>query len=195
MKHSIKTKWLLTIAIIVLPVAFVWIYLIGTDQTHVIRDNWKVTKALITLRSEPNNLSATIMAGEGLYGLRKYQKAAEYYLTATTLNPKADGAWNSLGNTYRELSLYNDAERAYKQAITLNADEPVYYLNLADLYKRLPAMQGSRDKQIITTLEAGLKATDSDKSLLNTIIDYYQQLGDTKKVEKYQKLLEEVSSK
>lgn len=190
MKHSSRTKWLLVIAIIVLPIVIIFGYLFATGQSHIIQDNWKVTRAMMTLKNRPNSLSATIMAGEGLYGLRKYQRAAEYYLTATTLNPDADFVWNSLGNTYRELSLYSEAESAYKQAIVIKNDVAVYYSNLADLYKRLPEMQGSRDKQIVQTLEDGLKATENNKSLLKAIIDYYQQLGDEKNVAKYQALLE-----
>jgi tetratricopeptide (TPR) repeat protein len=190
MKHSSQTKWLLVIAIIVLPIVVIFGYLFATGQAHIVKDNWKVTTALITLKQHPSSLSATIMAGEGFYGLRKYQRAAEYYLTATTMSPDADFVWNSLGNTYRELSLYSEAESAYKQAIVIKSNVAIYYSNLADLYKRLPEMQGSRDKQIVQTLEDGLKATDNDKILLNAIIDYYQQLGDTKKVEKYQVVLD-----
>lgn len=190
MEHSLGKKWLIVIAIVIVPILLVWGYLGMTKQTHLIQDNWKLTKALITLSRRPSNISATILAGEGYYGLKQYQRAAEYYLTATRLNSDADFVWNALGNTYRELSLYNDAERSYNQAIAINSDVPTYYLNLADLYKRLPALQGSRDKQIVATLTAGLKATDNDPDLLRAIVDYYQQAGDPKQADKYQKLLD-----
>jgi len=184
-----RTKIFLTFAIILLPVLLTLGVLGLTNRTHLIQDNWKVIRAMITLSTQPTSLSATLMAGEGFYGLGKYQRAAEYYLTATTLNPAADMAWNSLGNAYRQLSLYNEAESAYKQAIELDADTPVYYLNLADLYKRLPALEGSRDKQIVATLEAGLKATDNHEILLSAIVDYYEQTGDTKTADKYREMI------
>ena len=189
MRSAVRIKLLVTLGVIFVPMAAAFGYLGGTGQLHRIVDNWTVMVAVIELRQHPDNLSATIRAGQAFYGLESYQKAADYYLQATTSSPQADLAWNGLGNAYRELSRYEDAEMAYRQAIIIQPQTAVYYLNLADLYKRWPAVNSISDKEIKTTLEAGAKATDNDVALVRALVEYYTRVGDSKTADKYQKLL------
>lgn len=43
-------------------------------------------------------------------------------------------AYDNIGVCYEKLNLFDEAEAAYKKAISLNSEEPLYYSNLAQLY-------------------------------------------------------------
>lgn len=43
-------------------------------------------------------------------------------------------AYDNIGVCYEKLNLFDEAEVAYKKAISLNSEEPLYYSNLAQLY-------------------------------------------------------------
>lgn len=150
-----------------------------------------VLAAIMELRRNPNNFEAAIQAGVGYYNLSNMNKAEEYYLKATGLDPTAALPWNNLGNTYREMLRFEDAEAAYQHAIALQPEIPTSYLNLANLYNRWPIDElGDRHPKILDILLEGLKATNRDVHILQALVDYYKNQGDEGRAEEYQKEIE-----
>ena len=85
-------------------------------------------------------------------------------------------AWNELGDVYYNLGEYDEAIRAYNQAIELDYDGGQVYSNLASIY----ANQG-RLAEAIPLLQKGIKLSDNtaDKALLwNRLGDAYRKLDD-----------------
>lgn len=181
-------KLKLVLAIIFLPIILALIILFATGNLGIVRANLLVVQATFELKLNPDNLSAVLRAGEGFYGLKNYTKSASYYTRATEIAPNADLGWNGLGNAYRELSRYNDAEASYLRAISAGPKTVVYYLNLANLYQFWPTTP--RDQEAGTILEDGAKATDNDQDIVKALVEYYSRIGDPKNLAKWQGLSE-----
>jgi tetratricopeptide (TPR) repeat protein len=67
--------------------------------------------------------------GSALLGLHQYQNALKSCSQATTLQPKADLAWNCRGEASYNLDKYDEAFAAFKQAIAINPQNATFWLN------------------------------------------------------------------
>jgi len=132
--------------------------------------------------------------GVGYYNLNQFSNAADYYQKALVIQPVSAEAFNDLGNAYRELLRYGDAETAYKHAIMAKSDWPTVYLNLAELYQRWPSDKQNHSAQAAKVLKDGLLATKNDPAILKALVDYYQAAGDTKTAAIYSAQLQAAQS-
>lgn len=164
-----KRRWIWWVVGILAALVVLGLWQLATPNSQM-NNYYKVNRALAVLKRDPGNFAATIQAGTGYYALRQYSLSIQLYEKAVEINPQADTIWNYLGNAYREATRYGDAERAYNTAIKLQADIPVYYLNLVDLYKRWSFADHTQD--IKKALEAGVKATGNDPALVQALEEY-----------------------
>ncbi|AMO67456.1 tetratricopeptide repeat protein [Zhongshania aliphaticivorans] len=65
----------------------------------------------------------------------KNDEAMRYFHRALYLDPQAGHIWGNLGTLFRRLGHQQDAELAYRQALTLNINDQVAISNLSRLYR------------------------------------------------------------
>lgn len=65
---------------------------------------------------------------------KEYHKAIDYLKTAYKDNPKSVHIYNRLGMALRKIGRFEDSEKAYKQAISLQKEDEYLHFNLARLY-------------------------------------------------------------
>ena len=63
--------------------------------------------------------------------------ALEYYQKALHINEKIAGTWSNMGNTYKELLKYNEAEACYDRAISLEKTNYIAWFNKGTLLHKL----------------------------------------------------------
>jgi predicted Zn-dependent protease len=68
--------------------------------------------------------------------LGKYKEALSYAENLIIKEPNNPYYWNTFGIVLTYLDLFDDAEKSFKKAISLKADEGVFYYNLGNLYER-----------------------------------------------------------
>lgn len=81
------------------------------------------------------NLAIASMNADG--GKEYYEKAEKALLRAIQINSREPVAYNQLGLLYRRTGRFEDARKSYRQAITLDSDYTMPYLNmgiLCDIY-------------------------------------------------------------
>ena len=61
-----------------------------------------------------------LLKGESLIKERRYEVAIEYLTNAVRLLPKNPQAWNHLGLAYHGAGQFDQAQRAYRQALQLD---------------------------------------------------------------------------
>ena len=81
----------------------------------------------------PGDEEAHLLKGNLLFGLQEYHQAIESYQTAIDIDPKMPIPYNQLGYCQRALGSYGKAEKAFKQYIALNAQNPNAYDSYAEL--------------------------------------------------------------
>lgn len=141
--------------------------------------------ALIRIQQHPEDPDAYLAAGVASYGLKEYVAAERYYAKALSLQETAL-AHNNLGNTYREMLKYTDAEASYKKAIELSPASVTSYLNLANLYKSWPDEAGDKTPEIPKLLTEALGKTERNINILYALIDYYRSVGEEAEADKLQ---------
>ena len=182
-----KKFWPLAVLLAVLILGGVWYRFLGPGEfsARALKAYNTAFAAVLELRRNPNNFSAAMRAGVGYYNLSLMNKSAEYYLKATDIDPMAALPWNNLGNAYRELLRYQDAESAYKRSIELQPELPTSYLNLANLYTLWPEDEANKRPLVLPTLLAALDATKRDVRVLQSLADYYNSQGNSDQADKY----------
>src|SRR5262245_22457673 len=75
-----------------------------------------------------------LLQGERLIHEGNYAHAVRRLEEATRLLPKEARAWNHLGLAYHGSGQFNDAIKAYQQALALDRNLAVGHLNLGTLY-------------------------------------------------------------
>ncbi len=72
-----------------------------------------------------------IFEGNTSRNLRNYLKAEEAYSRATSLNPQDSRAIYGLGNIYSDQQRWEEAEKAYRQAIKIDPDNPAAHIAIS----------------------------------------------------------------
>ena len=84
------------------------------------------------------------------------EAAIEAILEAIKLNPSAATPYNSLGNIQFADGQYEQARRAYRQAIKLDDENPIFHLNLSSVLRQTGDEEGSkREREFYMRLSAG----------------------------------------
>lgn len=103
------------------------------------------------IKENHNSLDILFVMGEILLRKEKFNDALIYFKKYLIMKDREDKkpafnlsivdayyyehkAYDNIGVCYEKLNLLNEAEVAYKKAISLNNNEPQYYANLAQLY-------------------------------------------------------------
>lgn len=146
--------------------------------------------ATMRIKQNPDDPAAHFAAGVASYGLKEYVAAERHYLKSLELEETAL-VHNNLGNTYREMQKFTDAEASYKKAVAITPNTVTSYLNLANLYKTWPEDE-NKAAEIPILLNDALVKTDRDINILYALVDYYRSEGDDATADKLQ---EEINQK
>ena len=92
----------------------------------------EVAAQLETARKEPNNFDAQIKAAQLYYQIQRYDQAIEFLLKANTLKPTDYQTVVALGVTNLDAGHYETAEKWYRAAMKIQADDTMVLAGLAD---------------------------------------------------------------
>lgn len=87
-------------------------------------------------------------------GRRAFERAAEEFIAAQTLNADRPESRTGLGAFYFRQGRFGEAEAEYKAALRLSPQFAPAFVNLADLYR-----QRNREVEALATLREGVKAS------------------------------------
>ena len=73
----------------------------------------------------------------GMIYMNNYNKSKEYFLECIKLDDRAHESYNNLGLLYLQNKEFNNAELQFKNSISLNANSPKYYFNMAICYREM----------------------------------------------------------
>lgn len=140
--------------------------------------------------SDYKTSSATSVAME-LYSAGKLKEAEAEYREIVTRNPRDFVAWNGLGNTLRDLKDAVGAEEAYLRVINIEPKFEFVYRNLLTLYLLWPKSEEIPAKltDFNPLITKGLAANRTSVQIIGAAIKYYQQQGDTNKVQELEQQL------
>jgi cytochrome c-type biogenesis protein CcmH/NrfG len=80
----------------------------------------EILKLEATVKTEPGNVQALIMLGNLYFDSNQYQKAADTYERALTIQPNDADVRTDLGIMYRSLKKYDAAVREFKEAAKID---------------------------------------------------------------------------
>ncbi len=109
------------------------------------------------------------------YVLGDLVRARENYEYIVNANPLYYIGWNAYGNTLEAMGDYDDAERAYRQALSLAPDVETYYTDLADL---LTKRFTGRDEEARAVLEDGVDMLGQKVTFMIGLAEWYLAHGD-----------------
>jgi Tfp pilus assembly protein PilF len=150
----------------------------------------QITRLTIELNRDPKNFDAAFGLGVAYFKTRDYTKSVEFYSKAIQINDASAEALNNLGNAYRKLLRYEDAEKSYLEVLTIAPRYTTSYINLVNLYEDWPKDKADRSVEIAELLQRGLVADPDNPTLLRELINYYKKLGDEANAQKYQDQLD-----
>jgi len=87
------------------------------------------------LRLKPNWPLALNGLGRAYFNLHEFRQAEHYYLLASAADPSWKFPYSNLGNLYRDaLGNFQEAEKQFQKAISLDPSRSSFHFNLATLY-------------------------------------------------------------
>lgn len=128
---------------------------ISLDLAHALSDANQLDRAeevsREALKTYPDFLDNLFLLGNILVKKKDFQEALHYYKRFLLTKEREHSrksfnqlivdtyhyehkAYNNIGECYKNLGMISNAEVAYKKAIELFNNDPIYYTNLADLY-------------------------------------------------------------
>lgn len=143
-------------------------YFLGTSYMDL-GENRKALRAFQqAARIEPRTARIHIGLGFACFKLEQYEEALKHFARAQKLNARAEHALLGLGVAYAQLKEYEKAERALREAIAADPDNPVARFNLGIVclargnqdcalsqYNRLKIMGHTLGKTLFTTIFRG----------------------------------------
>ncbi len=144
-------------------------------------------KVLASGPSQNDRIANTMDIGLQWYVLGEYGRAVEWWKKGLALKVDNEVGWNNLGNAYRLLRRYSDAERAYQQSMAYaKPGETSGCLSLGELYKvDIPDKKADEAKVYFQCL---IKHPN-DVDLIARLAQYYRDSGDRKNALIYYKKL------
>lgn len=148
------------------------------------------------------SIAAKVAAGEavpvGLYESLAYdnyllgdlRSARESYERVLNENPLYYVAWNSYANVLDDMDDKANAERAYRQSLTLAPDVEDYYLDYANF---LATQFTDRDEEVRTILEQGVDALGQQQSFMVQLAEWYVAHGDCERAIAHYEIVADVN--
>jgi tetratricopeptide (TPR) repeat protein len=117
------------------------------------------------IKKYPENLNDEIFNNYAWanYKTRKYQKAIECSLKAVELNPKFKEAWDTLGCSYYQEKMYNEAQKAFEKSELIDPT----YKGTQKIRKEVRSILRKPDSSLSVSIEK--KAYDLSKKFANII--------------------------
>jgi len=143
----------------------------------------KVSQGAVVTSVRPSDPKAAIMlVSEGLKFIKedKLQEAMEKFRVATEKDSNNDQAFGNLGALYKMLGKNSEALNNTLKAATLNPKNPIWHLNIAELY----SVKGDK-KNAVAELEIAFNNGFNDKALLKAF-----DFKNIEKEPKYKELLQ-----
>ena len=109
------------------------------------------------------------------YVLGDLVTARESYERVVNANPLYYIGWNAYANTLEAMGDYDDAERAYRQALSLAPDVDTYYTDLTDL---LTTRFTGRDEEVLALLQQGVDMLGQRLTFMIALAEWYTTHGD-----------------
>lgn len=94
----------------------------------------KILTELLKISNKDNIINNNIALI--LCEMENYKEALVYAEKLIIQEPNNPYYWNTFGIVLTYLNLFDDAEKSFKKAISLKADEGIFYYNLGNLYER-----------------------------------------------------------
>lgn len=127
---------------------------------------------------QPKEIAATMDIGLQWFNLQENEAAVRWWKKGLEIQPKNTIGWYNLGNAYRELKQYKNAENAYLESIaTESPTDNNGCLALGELYQY--NYQEKKD-QIDDVYIKCLKKHPKDRDILARLAVYYKDMGDKK---------------
>src|ERR1041385_7468814 len=105
----------------------------------------EVTASLEKARNEPKNFDAQIKAAQLYYQIQRYDQAIEYLLRANQIKPNDYNAVVALGMVNLDAGHFDTAEKWYRAALKMNADDVQVLAGLAEVNLQKNDAKGLED--------------------------------------------------
>ena len=140
-------------------------------------------KDLASNPERARRIGITMDMGLQWYGLAEYDLAVKWWRRGLSIEPNNDIGWYNLGNAYRELRQYPNAENAYKESMEVSTPGEIdACLALGEMYRY--AYTYKKDKEPDVYLEC-LEKHKQDRDLIARLAIYYRDVGDKPNAIKY----------
>lgn len=153
-------------------------------KVHLRNKKWDEAEKVYKVLADSSQKSARPLVGIArvYIGRADYQKALEYLLQAEQRNKAYVHVFATRGEIYVLQKKFDDALRAFDQAITLSPLNPLRYKAAADIL-----MVRERYKDAATLLDKAVKSGLEFKELYNHLSQAYFMLKDFAKAQRYVK--------
>lgn len=153
-------------------------------KVHLRNKKWEEAENVYKVLADSSQKSARPLVGIARVYIGKgdYQKALEFLLQAEQRNKAYVHVFSTRGEIYVLQKKFDDALRAFDQAITLSPLNPMRYKAAADIL-----MVRERYKDAATLLEKAVKSGLEFKELYNHLSQAYFMVKDYAKAQRYVK--------
>jgi len=161
-------------------------------------DNDKAINAIKTAReADPKDVNLIITQANIELKLGKKERFAELMKEAIALKPNDASLYYNVGVISQQAGRIEEAKKAYKKAIEIDSEYGSAYLNLGlamlekdkalvdemnknlndfDKYDQIKARQLELYKEVLPTLEKAYSLNDTDKDIMRTLMNLYENL-------------------
>ena len=122
---------------------------LGVDQKEKLDKDFKVQHESFLKEVEAHTL---FLQASFAHTYGKPEEALKIYKKLVALKPDHQVAWVNLGNAYRELMRYDEAEESYQKGIEIDGDDPHAHYELAKTYARM-----RKRERMLETLTVAIK--------------------------------------
>ncbi len=137
---------------------------------HVIKETEKLLLKL------PNNVFLINLIGSSYQKLGNNKKAVEIFLHILNLDNKNISAYNNLGNVFKTMKIFDEAEKNYKKALEINPD----FVNTITNYGNL-CFELNNYEDAIKNFKKAITIDNKAMQAYYNLGLVYQSIGDFKK--------------
>ena len=140
----------------------------------------QVQQKLSNAKNNPKDLDAQVEAARTFYQIGRVKEATEYLQKAYDLDPNNFTVAANLGILHSDQSNYPDAEKYFRRAIEIRADEPEVYIELGATFINRAIPEPDKAIQV---LQQALKIDAKSGHALGHLIEAYVLKKDARAAE------------